>query len=70
VFPEVESPSLVPEEINEETPLPAAAAEVTPVAGEPTLTERVKITEHFLAVEYIPLRAPATAPRRRFAEAA
>ncbi len=32
VFPEVESPSLVPEEINEETPLPAANAEMTPVA--------------------------------------
>src|SRR6267142_44419 len=32
VFPEIQSPSLVPEEINEETPLPAADTEMTPVA--------------------------------------
>jgi hypothetical protein len=56
VFPEeVRSPSLAPEEIDEEAP--AALAEVTSVAAT-AMIERVKVTEHFLAVEYIPVRRP------------
>ena len=54
VFPEVKSPPLVPEEIDEEAPLPAA--EVIEVAVETTLVERVTVSEHYLAVEYVPER--------------
>jgi hypothetical protein len=53
---EVWSPSLVPEEIDEATPV--SVAEVTVVAIEETMVERVLVTEHFLAVEYIPVRVP------------
>src|SRR5216683_405923 len=56
VFPEIESPSLVPEEIDQEAPLPAA--EMTAVAAEATLVERVTVSEHFLAVEYVPVQPP------------
>src|ERR1700754_4920525 len=63
VFPEVESPSVVPEEIDQEAPLPAA--EVTPAADEPTMVERVTVSEHFLAVEYVPVRPPERRARRR-----
>jgi hypothetical protein len=72
VFPEVESPSLVPEEINEEAPLPAAATEMTPVAEKPTLVERVTVTEHFMVVEYVPVRPPErrAKPRERVLELA
>src|SRR5882762_4995852 len=56
VFPQAISPPLVPEEINEEAPL--AAAEVSYCTEAARLIERVKVTEHFLAVEYIPLRRP------------
>src|SRR5947199_250325 len=55
VFPEVKSPPLVPEEIDQETPLPAAAEEVTVVT---TMVERVTVSEHYLAVEYVPVRPP------------
>jgi hypothetical protein len=64
VFPEVESPSLVPEEINEETPIPAA--EMTPVSEKTTLVERVTVSEHFMVVEYVPERRAR--PRRRALE--
>src|SRR4029077_19127129 len=67
VFPKTVSPPLAPEEINEEAPLPReeisergpahpAAAEVTEGAESTTLVERVTVSEHFLAVEYIPVR--------------
>jgi hypothetical protein len=65
VFPEVKSPPLVPEEIDEKTPLPAAAEEVTvegvtieEVTCETTMIERVTVSEHYLAVEYVPVRPP------------
>jgi hypothetical protein len=65
VFPEVKSPPLVPEEIDEETPLPAAAEEVTveevtieEVTCEATMIERVTVSEHYLAVQYVPVRPP------------
>jgi hypothetical protein len=44
VFPEVESPTLVPEEIDEETPLPVA--EVTEIAVKTTMIEHVAVSEH------------------------
>ena len=65
VFPELKSPPLVPEEIDQEAPLPAAAEEVTvgevtieEVTCETTIIERVTVSEHYLAVEYVPVRAP------------
>src|SRR4029079_878255 len=54
VFPETVSPPLAPEKNNEETPLPVA--EVTEVIVETTMVERVTVSEHFLAVEYVPER--------------
>jgi hypothetical protein len=62
VFPEIESPTLVPEEIDEETPLPVTDTEVTEVAVRTTMVERVTVSEHFLAVEYVPVHS-AGAPR-------
>jgi len=61
VFPETVSPPLAPEEINEETPIPVA--EMTAFAAETmvakrVMVERVTVSEHFLAVEYVPVRAP------------
>jgi tRNA U34 5-methylaminomethyl-2-thiouridine-forming methyltransferase MnmC len=56
VFPETVSPPLVPEETDEETSLPAA--EVTYSVEAARLIERVKVTEHFLAIEYIPVHPP------------
>ena len=54
IFPEpIESPPLVPEEIDQEAPLPVASAEVAPVAADAVLVERVKVSEHFMVVEYI-----------------
>jgi hypothetical protein len=67
VFPELESPPLVPEAIDQEAPLPAeeVTVEVTveevaieQAAGETTIVERVTVSEHYLAVEYVPARAP------------
>ena len=54
VFPEVQSPSLVPEEIDQEAPLPLA--EVTPGADSAELVEHIIVSEHFLKVEYVPER--------------
>src|SRR5258705_6587545 len=66
-FPEEAwSPSLAPEEVDEETP--AALAEMTSVAAT-AMIERVRVTEHFLAVEYIPLRQPVRRARQRLAKA-
>ena len=66
VFPEVESPSLVPEKVDQEAPLPAARAEVTTPASETKLVEHVVVSEHFLAVEYVPERRAS--PRERTPE--
>jgi hypothetical protein len=68
VFQE-DSPPLVPEEIDEETQVSAAVEEVTVVAIEQTTVECVRVTEHFLAVEYIPLRAPDRRSQPRPAKA-
>jgi hypothetical protein len=61
VFPETVSPPLAPEEIDEEASLPltemtAFAAETT--VAERVMVERVTVSEHFLAVEYVPVHAP------------
>src|SRR5216684_2958780 len=56
VFPETISPPIVPEEIDEEAPLPAE--EVILGAGPTTLVERVIVSEHFIAVEYVPVHPP------------
>src|ERR1700738_1440080 len=55
VFPQaIESPPLVPEETDEEAPLPA---EQMSLAGEEaTLVERITVSEHFMLVEYVPER--------------
>ena len=54
IFPEtIESPPLVPEAIDEEAPLPVANVEVTQVAADAVLVERVKVSEHFMVVEYV-----------------
>ena len=77
VFPEIKSPPLVPQEIDQETPLPAeevtievAVEEVAieEVTGETTVIERVTVSEHYLAVEYVPVRAPERRTRPRVRE--
>ncbi len=62
VFPAtIESPSLVPEEIDQETPL--SAEEVNSVDEDAAPVERVNVAEHFIVVEYVPgHRAPSRAP--------
>src|SRR5262245_51805127 len=60
-----DAPPLVPEEIDEETPVSIEVEEVTVVVTEETLVERVRVTEHFLAVEYIPVRGPDRRSRPR-----
>jgi hypothetical protein len=58
-FPEtVRSPPLVPDEIDEEAPLPAEAAEVSDDVEATILIERFTVEEHFLRVEYVPARLP------------
>jgi hypothetical protein len=42
---------------------------VTAVAVTTTVVERVKITEHFLAIEYISVRPPERRARPRVAQA-
>ena len=61
VFQQVESPTLVPETIDEEATLPVA--EVT--ATETIMVERVTVSEHFLAVEFVPVRSPERRARPR-----
>ena len=72
VFPEVKSPSLVPEAVDEAASLPVSAEEVievavaaevtveavTEVTAQTTMVERVTVSEHFLAVEYVTVRPP------------
>jgi hypothetical protein len=54
-FPEtVRSPPLVPEAIDQETPIPAL--EVTAVAEQTRLVERFTVSEHFVLVEHVPER--------------
>ena len=65
VFPEVKSPPLVPEEIDEEAPLPVAASEVTPGGRRTTLVERVTVSEHFMAVDMSRYARPSAVPVRR-----
>jgi hypothetical protein len=63
---EVWSPSLVPEEADEEAQVSAAEVTVVEIDEamveqtivEGTVVERVRVTEHFLAVEYVPVRVP------------
>ncbi|HET7124894.1 MAG TPA: YiiX/YebB-like N1pC/P60 family cysteine hydrolase [Bradyrhizobium sp.] len=59
VFPQaIDSPPLVPEETDEETPVPA---EEVALAGEQaTLVERITVSEHFVAVEYVAACPPET----------
>src|ERR1700743_1077959 len=61
VFPEgdVESPPLVPEEIDEEATLEVSIEEVTVETGAGALVERVTVEEHYLRVEFAPARSPA-----------
>src|ERR1700730_5218454 len=69
VFPQaIESPPLVPEEIDEEAPLPAEG--VALVGEEVTLVERVTVSEHFMVVEYVPVCPPErpAGPRQRVPE--
>src|SRR6201994_922272 len=57
VFPEAAlSPPLVPEEIDEEAPVPAE--EVTVEVEVTAVIERLTVEEHFLRVEYVPARLP------------
>jgi hypothetical protein len=60
VFPEgdLESPPLVPEEIDEEASLEVSIEEVTVDGEAMTLIERFTVEEHFLRVEYVPERLP------------
>jgi hypothetical protein len=51
VFPEIHAPPVAPEEIDEETALPVA--EMTEVTVTTTMVERVTVSEHYLAVEYV-----------------
>jgi hypothetical protein len=68
VFPEgdLESPPLVPEEIDEEASVEIAIEEVTIETEAGSLVERVTVEEHYLRVEY----APARSAERRETEAA
>jgi hypothetical protein len=50
IFPEaIESPTLVPEEIDQEAPLPAEEVAAT-------LVERITVSDHFMVVEHVPER--------------
>jgi hypothetical protein len=88
VFPETVAPPLVPEEIDEATPVSLSSGEVVVEVEETiveetlveetvvdgtvvaeTVVERVRVTEHFLAVEYIPVRVPDRRARPRTAKA-
>jgi hypothetical protein len=68
VFPETISPPIVPEEIDEEAPL--SAEEVISGAEPATLVERVIVSEHFIAVEYVPVHQPERRARPREPEIA
>src|SRR5215210_5201239 len=54
-FPEtIRSPPLVPETIDQETPVPAE--EMTSAAEAASVIERISVSEHFMVVEHIPER--------------
>jgi hypothetical protein len=57
VFPEIRSPPIVPEEIDQEAPLPAEEV-IEEVTIGATMIERVTVSEHYLAVEYVAVRPP------------
>jgi hypothetical protein len=70
VFPETISPPLVPEEADEEAPVsPEEIASVADADAAP-LVERVTVSEHFMVVEYVPVRSPErrAKPRERSSE--
>ena len=62
MFPESKSPPLVPEEIDEEAALPEEimieAIATDEVIAAPKMVERVTVSEHYLAVEYVAVRPP------------
>jgi hypothetical protein len=63
MFPELHSPPLVPEEIDEETAPSIEEVTVDVVTSEEvivgtTMVERVTVSEHYLAVEYAPVHPP------------
>jgi hypothetical protein len=64
---EIWSPPLAPKEVDETTP--PEVEEVTVAAVETTLVERVRVTEHFLAVEYVPMREPDRRSKPRVSHA-
>ena len=69
VFPaSVKSPPLAPEAVDETAPLPAK--EMNGVARATTLVERIKISEHFMVVEYVLLQRPERRMRPRTPELA
>jgi hypothetical protein len=69
VFPAtVKSPPLVPEEADEAASLPAK--EINSAARATTLVERIKVSEHFMVVEYVPLHRPERRMRPRTPELA
>jgi hypothetical protein len=64
VFPDtLDSPPLIPEEIDEEAPVPAE--EVTIEVEVATVIERFTVEEHFLRVEYVAARLPERRSVRR-----
>lgn len=75
---EVWAPPLVPEAVDEEAPVSVESAEVTVIEEtlveeimvEEAVVQRVRVTEHFLAVEYVPVRVPDRRSRPRCAKAA
>jgi hypothetical protein len=69
VFPgSVKSPPLVPEATDEAASPPAK--EISGVAATTTLVERIKVSEHFMVVEYVPLQRPERRARWRMPELA
>jgi hypothetical protein len=61
-FPEtIRSPPIVPEEVDEEAPVPAAQMRLR--APSATLVERIIVAEHFMVVDYVPERR--VRPRQR-----
>jgi hypothetical protein len=60
----IDAPPLVPEEIDQEAPLPAEQVMLTGEAA--TLVERITVSEHFMMVEYVAERRAR--PRGRTAD--
>jgi hypothetical protein len=68
-FPDsIESPPLIPEAIDQETPLPAE--EMMLLAEAATLVERVTVSEHFMVVEQAPIHPVEIRAQLRAAEPA